>query len=171
MLTNKWVIPPPKKALVIGVADMVVSNDATAELVTYSLGSCLGITIYEPVKRVGGLLHVMLPDSKIDTARAAKTPAMFVDTGVPQMFHALYELGADRGRIVVKVAGGAQFLDAAGVFNIGERNQKDLNDLLMRNGFSVQAADVGGVTSRTLRLDLSTGRVQIQCPGITPYSI
>jgi len=113
----------------------------------------------------------MLPDSRIDPAKAASAPAMFVDTGVPRLFRALYELGAERSRVVVKVAGGAQFLDAGGVFNIGERNQKALNELLMRNGFSIQAADVGGVISRTLRLELSTGRVQIQSPGVTPYSI
>ena len=69
MLPNsKWVIAPPRKTFVVGVADMVVSNDSSAEIVTYSLGSCLGITIYDAVKKVGGLLHLMLPDSKIDDA-------------------------------------------------------------------------------------------------------
>jgi chemotaxis protein CheD len=166
---GKWVIPPPRKALVVGVADMVASNDASAELVTYSLGSCLGITLYDPVKRAGGLLHIMLPDSKIDAHRAASMPFMFVDTGVPRLFQAVCNLGAERGRLEIKVAGGAQLLDERGVFNIGERNQQALQGLLAHNGYGVRAWDVGGLSSRTLRLDLTTGAVTIKTPGTNLY--
>src|SRR5580692_9987731 len=111
LATGNWVIAPQRKTFVVGVADMVASNDSSAEIVTYSLGSCLGITIYDPVKKIGGLLHIMLPDSKIDEARAMTAPYMFVDTGVPRLFHAAYNLGADRSRLAIKVAGGAQLLD------------------------------------------------------------
>ena len=166
---GKWVIPPPRKTLVVGVADMVVSNDPVAELVTYSLGSCLGITIYDSVKKVGGLLHIMLPDSKIDAAKAASAPFMFVDTGVPRLFQAVYNLGAERHRVVVKVAGGASLLDEKGVFNIGERNALALSGLLARNGYAIHARDVGGLSSRTLRLDLTTGNVTIKTPGLNTY--
>jgi chemotaxis protein CheD len=167
--TKKWVIPQPKKSLIAGVADMVVSSDPGADLVTYSLGSCLGVVLYDPLKKIGGLLHVMLPDSSIHPAKAADWPSMFMDTGVPRLFHSLYHLGADRSRLIVKAAGGAQFLDTAKVFNIGARNQQALLALLDRNGFALQAGDFGGVSSRTLRLDLGTGKVQIQTPGIEPY--
>jgi len=170
-LQNKWVISPPKKALVVGVADMVASNDAGAELVTYSLGSCLGIVAYEPAKQIGGLLHVMLPDSRIDPLTAATSPFMFVDTGVPRLFHALYSLGADRSKVIVKAAGGAQFLDPGGIFNIGERNQKALVQLLGRNGFQLHAQDLGGVSSRTIRLDMATGKLTVQSPGVRPYEL
>ena len=163
--TGKWVIAPPRKTFVVGVADMVVSNDSSAEIVTYSLGSCLGLTIYDPLKKIGGLLHLMLPDSKIDSAKAASAPFMFVDTGVPRLFHAAYNLGADRGRLVVKVAGGAQLLDQQGIFNIGSRNIDALEKLLAQNGLKAHAWDVGGLSSRTLRLDLTTGLVTIKAPG------
>ena len=166
---GKWVIPPPRKTLVVGVADMVVSNDPAAELVTYSLGSCLGITVYDPVKKVGGLLHVMLPDSKIDPIKAVQAPFMFVDTGVPRLFQAVYNLGGERSRVVAKVAGGAQLLDEQGVFNIGERNHRALTGLLARNGYAIQARDVGGVASRTLRMDMTTGKVAIKSPGSNAY--
>src|ERR1022692_2596984 len=112
--SGKWVIAPPRKTLVVGVADMVVSNDSSAEIVTYSLGSCLGVTIYDPVKKIGGLLHLMLPDSKIDAAKAASMPYMFVDTGLPRLFHAAYNLGADRSRLAVQGAGGAPLLEQQG---------------------------------------------------------
>jgi|ERR1019366_1121852 chemotaxis protein CheD len=169
--TSKWVISPPRTTLVVGVADMVVSNDSSAEIVTYSLGSCLGITIYDPVKKIGGLLHLMLPDSKIDDAKAANVPLMFVDTGVPRLFHAAYNLGADRNRLVVKVAGGAQLLDQQGIFNIGIRNFDALGKLLAQNGLKAHATDVGGLSSRTVRLDLTNGSVTVKTPGANPYPL
>lgn len=167
--TTKWVMAPPKKTLVVGVADMVISNDPSADLVTYSLGSCLGIALYDPVKKIGGLIHVLLPDSTRHAGKAIESPAMFIDTGVPRLFHGLYDMGAERSRLVAVAAGGAHFLDTGGVFNIGARNQQALLELLERNGFSLAASDLGGVASRTLRLDLATGRVQIQSPGQAPY--
>lgn len=166
---GKWVIAPPRKALVVGVADMVASNDAGAELVTYSLGSCLGITIYDAVKKVGGLLHLMLPDSKIDSAKGVSAPYMFVDTGVPRFFHSVCNLGAARHNLVVKVAGGAQLLDPQKIFNIGERNLQHLRELLARNSYAIQAQDVGGLASRTIRLDMTTGKVSVKSPGIDLY--
>ena len=166
---TKWVIAPPRKALVVGVADMVASNDPSAELVTYSLGSCLGISVYDPVTRIGGLLHIMLPDSTIDPVKAASAPLMFVDTGVPRLFQAVASLGAEKRRLNIRVAGGAQFLDPGGVFNIGQRNQVALARLLAHNGYSIHAQDVGGISSRTVRLDLTTGKITIRCPGIEPY--
>jgi chemotaxis protein CheD len=166
-----WVIPPPKKTLVVGVADMAASNDASVEIATYSLGSCLGVAIYDPVSKSGGLLHLMLPDSRIDEVKATKSPYMFVDTGVPRLFQAVCNLGADRRRLVIKVAGGAQFLDPGGIFNIGERNQRALTQILERNSYHIHSQDTGGVSSRTVRLDLATGTFSVRCPGVAPYSI
>jgi chemotaxis protein CheD len=168
-VANKWVIPPPRKTLVVGMADMVASNDSSAELVTYSLGSCLGICIYDPAKSIGGLLHVMLPDSSIDATKAQTQPYMFVDTGLPLLFRAVCNLGAERHRLVVKVAGGAQLLDPQRVFNIGERNYLALAEMLKRNGYTVQTNDTGGVASRTMRLDLTNGNVSIKSPGRDLY--
>jgi chemotaxis protein CheD len=168
-VSSQWVIPPPKSTLVVGVADMVASNDPNAQLVTYSLGSCLGVVVYDPSPRIGGLLHIMLPDSSIDPVKGAAMPFMFVDTGVPRLFQALFHLGADRRRLVIRVAGGAQFLDPNGVFNIGERNQQALVRLLARNGYRIQAQDVGGVSSRTVRLDLASGQLSIRSPGREAY--
>lgn len=168
MSTNQPVLPL-RKTLVVGVADMQVSNDVLAELVTYSLGSCLGITVYDPVEKVGGLLHLMLPNSEINVRKAASHPAMFVDTGVPRLFHAVYNLGGDRRRVVIKVAGGAQLLNERGVFDIGNRNFQAFTALLAQNGHVLQSQDVGGMSSRTLRLDLATGAVTIKSAGNNPY--
>lgn len=171
VMPRQWVVPQPRKSFVVGVADMVVSNDSSAELVTYSLGSCLGLTIYDPVKKVGGMLHLMLPDSSIDAVKAGTMPYMFVDTGVPRLFHAAYNLGADRSRLVVKVAGGAQMLDQQGIFNIGIRNLAALEKLIAQNGIRLHAVDTGGLSSRTVRLDLTNGNISIKTPGAAPYSL
>jgi len=170
-MSSPWVIAPPKKAFIVGVSDMITCNDPSAHLVTHSLGSCIGITAYDPLRKVGGLLHLMLPDSGIDAAKAALHPFMFADTGLPRLFHGIYALGGDKTRLEVKVAGGAQFLDEKRIFNIGTRNAAAVQQILRRNGVTPMATDVGGQASRTLRLDLATGRVTIQQPGQSAYSL
>ncbi|TXT46346.1 MAG: cheD [Limisphaerales bacterium] len=170
-LPNQWVIAPPPKTLIVGVADMIASNDANAELITYSLGSCLGVAVYDPVSKVGGLLHLMLPDSSISPEKAAKHPFMFADTGLPRLFHNLYSFGGVKSRLVVKVAGGAHLQGDQHVFNIGGRNVQSLRNILAQNGVTPAALDVGGHTSRTLRMRLSDGRISIQSPGMTAYTL
>lgn len=163
-------IPPAtRNILVVGIADMLASDDPSADLVTYSLGSCLGITAYDPVTKIGGLLHVMLPDSSINPQKRVNVPYMFVDSGVPRLLQTLCNLGAERRRLVLKVAGGSQFLDQEKIFNIGERNFQALTALLDREGHAVSAADVGGLRSRTLRMELENGRITIKSPGLDPY--
>ncbi|MEN9573757.1 MAG: hypothetical protein RL514_1612 [Verrucomicrobiota bacterium] len=162
---NRWVVAPPKKILVVGMADMLASNDVAAQLVTYSLGSCVGVTVYDPDHKVGGMLHAMLPDSNLNTARAKERPYMFVDTGVPALFRAVMAFGGVRSRLVVKLAGGAQFLDEKKIFNIGERNVAATLAMLARNQMPCAARVTGGQDSRTLCLDLATGEATIDVPG------
>jgi chemotaxis protein CheD len=154
-----------ERKLVIGVGGMAISNNQAMILTTYSLGSCLGVTIYDPVSHVGGLLHAMLPDSSINAAKAAAQPAMFVDTGIGALFRATYALRAEKNRMQICVAGGASFLDQSGVFNIGERNYACLTRLLAQNGLTIDAKDVGGLVSRTLHLHIGTGEVRLKCSG------
>jgi chemotaxis protein CheD len=151
--------------LVVGVGDMAVSNNPNLVLTTYSLGSCLGISIYDPVVRVAGLLHIMLPDSSIDPAKAAARPCMFVDTGTPLLFRSAYELGAVRQRLKITVAGGAQIMDGSGFFNIGKRNVDAFSELLARNSLSVLASQVGGMVNRTMNLHIATGAVRLKISG------
>lgn len=152
--------------VVVGVGDLAVSNNPSAVLTTYSLGSCIGVTIYDPVTRAGGLLHAMLPDSSINKADAAKHPAKFMDTGLPAVFRAAYELKADKHRMQICVAGGAQMMDQGGFFNIGQRNYECLARIFQEHGLKIQAEQVGGLVSRTVTLDLATGQVRIKIGGL-----
>ena len=149
----------------VGISEMRVSNTSSDVIVTYSLGSCIGLAVYDPVAMVGGMIHCMLPLSKIDPAKGATRPYMFVDTGVPELLMTVYELGADRKRLVVKVAGAASLLDEKGLFKIGERNYTVLRKLLWKNNILIQAEDVGGTAARTMYLYLDTGRTIIKSGG------
>jgi len=164
-ISTQWVIAPPRKTVVVKVADAAASNDTGADLVTHSLGSCLGVTLYDPVTHVGALLHVMLPDSSIDPARASQNPCLFVDTGMIRLLQMFARVGGVAARARIKVAGGAQMLDEKGVFRIGERNVQALQQVLAAHSLAVAAWEVGGVLSRTLRLNIATGEVTIQSPG------
>lgn len=151
--------------IVVGVGDCAWSADPEAVLVTYALGSCIGVAIHDPVARVAGLLHFMLPESKIDRDKAAQRPYMFADTGIPLLFRRSYEMGASKSRLVVRAAGGAQVLDPAGYFNIGKRNYQALRKILWQAGVMLHAESVGGTSSRTVRLEVSTGRMSLRGPG------
>jgi chemotaxis protein CheD len=151
--------------VVVGVGDMAVSNNPDLTLATYSLGSCLGVVIFDPVARVGGLLHAMLPDSNIDTAKAAARPGMFIDTGVPAMFRAAYQLRADKRRVRIYVIGGAQIMDNSGFFNIGKRNCEALDNLLAEHQLMITAKEIGGLQNRTVFFRLNTGQVTLKMSG------
>jgi chemotaxis protein CheD len=154
--------------VVIGIADLKTGRVGD-HLITHALGSCLGIVAHDPEARVGGMLHVMLPDSRINPAKAEESPAMFVDTGVPRLFEACYRLGARKDRMIVKVAGGAgrapgPELDS---FQIGKRNMVMLRKLLWKNGVLIRGQDVGGHGSRDLLYEVETGTVMVRSAGKT----
>jgi len=148
--------------IVVDIADLAVTADPAACLITHSLGSCIGVTIWDAEAHVGGMIHYMLPESALSPAKAKAQPAMFGDSGVPALFRAAYELGANKKRLVVKVAGGSSLLDDKGTFNIGKRNYVMLRKMFWKNNILIDGEDVGGQISRTLRLEVGTGRVTIK---------
>lgn len=154
-----------QQKLVVGMADLAVANNPSLTLTTYSLGSCLGVSIYDPVTRVGGLLHAMLPDSSISEEKAQSKPAMFLDTGMPRLMDSARQMRFDCNRAIVCVAGGSQIMDTQGFFNIGRRNQDALRDWLSRQRLRVTAQDVGGTVNRTMSLRLITGEVRLKISG------
>jgi len=148
----------------VGVADMKIGKEGD-QLVTHALGSCLGLMVYDPVIRIGGLLHAMLPLAKINEEKARTNPYMFVDVGVPELFHQLYDLGGQKNRLIVKAAGCGKPLGDNEAFRIGERNFTVLKKLLWKNNILLESEDVGGTFSRTVFFDLLTGRTTIRSNG------
>ena len=146
---------------------MKVSDQRGDIIITHALGSCLGIAAYDPVACVGGLLHVMLPLSAIDPVKAERNPLMFVDTGFPKLLMQCLKIGAQKQRLEVTVAGGANSNDREenDLFKIGKRNFLILRKFLWNNGLLLKSYDVGGNSSRTMFLEIGTGKVVIKSGG------
>ena len=150
--------------VVIGVGDLAVSNNEQTVLTTYALGSCVGVVAYDAAVRVGGILHVMLPDSKIAPEKAAVQPAMFADTGMALFLRQMATFRAAPERVQFFLAGGARVILAAAPFRIGERNAHAVLLCLADRGFRPVGTDLGGSVNRTLHLELETGRLIVKAP-------
>jgi chemotaxis protein CheD len=151
--------------LTVDIADIKVSDDPECVIVTYALGSCIAVMLHDPARRIGGMIHYMLPLSETSPGKAKLKPAMFADTGIPLLFEEMYKHGCDKRDLVVKVAGGGALYDDKGMFNIGQRNYTVLRKLFWKNGVIIKAEDVGGAKSRTARLWVGTGKVTISSQG------
>jgi chemotaxis protein CheD len=148
------------------MADCQVADVPGQVLTTYALGSCIGLAVHDPKAAVGGLLHFMLPDSTIDPDRSRGSPCMFADTGIPLLLAKVCERGANKRRLVVHAVGGAQMLDQQNVFEIGKRNYLAMRRILWKAGILLQGEAVGGTNSRTVRLEVGTGRIWLQEAGV-----
>ena len=145
----------------IDVGDLYASNKPEQTLLTYALGSCLGIAVHDPLVRAGGLAHIQLPASR-DTKQCADGVWACADRALPELFQRVYALGATKGNLRIVIAGGASVADPTHFFQIGRKNYLAVKNLLWRNGYFVAAEAVGGTDWRTMRLDIGTGCVEIQ---------
>jgi chemotaxis protein CheD len=151
--------------IIVGVADCRVGHSPGQVLATYALGSCIGLSVYDPKAAVGGMLHYMLPDSTIDPARSRQNPYMFADTGIPKLVDEVCGVGASRRRLIAHAAGGASMMDPQAIFDIGKRNYLALRKILWKAGILLAGEAVGGATSRTIRLEIGSGRLWLQENG------
>jgi chemotaxis protein CheD len=150
------------RLVVVGLGELHVSADPLSTLVTYALGSCLGVVVHDAKAGVGGILHAMMPRSAIDPAKARAQPAMFVDTGVPALFRACYAMGARKDRLHVRLVGAASIHgQETDPFQIGSRNLHMARQLFHKNNVPIHGEDVGGTTWRNLTLAIGTGAVVI----------
>jgi len=146
----------------VGMADYKVGCNP-ASLITYGLGSCVGIAMYDPVTKIGGLAHIMLPDST--QARSTENPAKFADTALPRMVNDMVKLGAVKSRIYAKIAGGAQmfsFSNVTDIMRVGERNAEAVRLSLKKLELRLVAEDTGGNYGRTVELKLDTGIFRVK---------
>jgi chemotaxis protein CheD len=157
-----------RRRRVVGIADMAVSADPRDVILTYALGSCLGLCVFDPVANVGGMLHFMLPQGSMSPEKAEQNPLMFADTGIPKLFLASYALGAKKERMIVVVAGGASFgSNDDPELAIGQRNIAMLRKLMWKNGVLLKKHELGGTEPRNMTLDLRNGEVTVGFGGET----
>jgi len=147
--------------IIIDISDCRISNNPEDVLITYALGSCIAVILYDPAIKAGGLLHYQLPLSEISPDKAKDRPAMFADTGIPLLFQMMKMFGSKKKDLIVKVAGGGQIADENGTFNIGKRNYVALRKIFWQNEVVIAAEDVGGTKSRTVKLYIQSGKVVV----------
>jgi chemotaxis protein CheD len=152
-----------QKRVSVGIGQLAVSKDPREVLVAYGLGSCIGVTVWDPQAKVGGLVHVLLPDSE-GRKSDGKEPARFADTGIDMLVQKAIEAGAIPRHLLVKIAGGAAVLGPANAekFKIGERNAEAVRQRLRKHGLNPVAAATGGVNGRTLEMHLATGKTYVR---------
>lgn len=154
-----------KRSICVDISDMKMTRNREDVLVTYSLGSCVGLTLFDPLAGIGAMIHCMLPMSKIDPEKARLKPYMFVDTGVAAMLHDMYQAGAQRQNLIAKVAGAGSPLGKEETFRIGQRNYTILRKFLWKNNILIAKEDVGGSKARTLYLHMADGRTTVKSEG------
>ena len=146
---------------------MAVTSDPEDVLIAPNLGSCVAVSVFDPVGRRGGMIHCLLPMSKSDPEKAKQNPCMYVDTGVSTLLENLLAGGADKRKLVIIAAGGANINDDQNVFEIGKKNYTVLKKILWKNNLLFRAEHFGESCSRTLSLDIATGKTFLKIRGET----
>ncbi len=152
------------RAVPIGIGELKVTNVAGDILRSYGLGSCIGLVVLAPRQRTVGMLHVALPESKINLQLAKDQPGMFADTGIPFLLQEMERFGCSISDMVIKIAGGASVMDPGATFEIGKRNILAVKKTLWRYRLGPVAEDVGDVISRTMSVSVDTGIVTVSSP-------
>ncbi len=150
--------------IVVGIADMKIARQQ-GMLITYALGSCIGICLYDPVIKLGALIHIMLP-LNMEAGRAH--PFKYADTGIQQTLQKMQAMGANLSRVTAKIAGGAKMFEMQGdgaLGNIGHRNSESVKMMLRKAGVRLVREEVGGSVARTLLFDVATGQACIRSYG------
>jgi chemotaxis protein CheD len=143
-----------------------VSTDPQDVIVTYSLGSCIGVCLFDPTASVAGMLHYQLPSSSMDTARAVQKPAMFADTGMHLLLRQMELLGGQKNRMQVKLVGGASMLNDVSSQAIGKRNHTAIRKVLWQHGMFIKFEEIGGNIPRTIYFCVADGSLTIKSAGI-----
>ncbi len=174
MRCKTMVVACENKCVMAGLGDVHVSDDPCTSLECLGLGSCIGLCIYDPGARIAGMAHIVLPESNRERNGSTVLPGKYADTAVPLLVQMMLRKGASKSRMVVKMAGGAQMLQAliggAGI-EMGARNIEMTRQALAREGLSVKACDTGGNKGRSLWLEVGTGKVMVKIIGSTPTEL
>jgi chemotaxis protein CheD len=151
---------PPQRH-VVGIGELALASQATDTIVTHALGSCIAVCLWDPVAGVAGLLHYLLPESKINPLRAQTQPATYADTGIPLLLQQAYSMGAQKSRTIIRLVGGAEVAGGGGAFNVGKRNLLAARNLLWRQGLMIKGEAVGGTVARTVHMDVGPGKIRV----------
>ena len=151
----------------VGMGEIKLSNTPGSIIAAPGLGSCIGLAMYDPTVKLGGMAHIVLPDST-NINKPGALPGKYADLAVPELLNQMIKQGAKKNNIIIKMAGGAQmfsFEKGGNILNIGMRNTIAVKANLSAQGQTIRANDTGGNKGRTVRLDISTGKVYVKIIG------
>jgi len=155
-----------RREIAVGVGEGAADSGGDFSLITFALGSCVGVTLWDPCALVGGMLHCQLPVSYQNEERAKDNPFIYTDTGTAELLRRLYSLGADKRRLVARIAGCLDTKSTSPAsFRVGARNLAVARRVLWKNDIVVSAEDVGGRLPRTLQLDMHSGETRVRTNG------
>lgn len=158
------ILPSFSHITMIGIGGYAASATPGVEIKTMALGSCVGVTFWEPTLRIAGMIHVAYPYGTPDNPRVLRLPGYFANTGLPLIFKRLRLLGGNPRNLIIKMMGGARMLDPNNTFAIGQKNAASIKSILTEMGLRWQAEELGGEISRTVAIEVDTGTVTIQTP-------
>ncbi len=151
----------------VGMGEIKTSNTPNNILIAPGLGSCIGITMYDNIKKIAGMAHVVLPSAK-ETSGQVALLGKYADTAIPEMIAKMKELGAQTKDIEIKMVGGAQMFNlerGGNILNIGMRNILAVKTAIEKEKLKISASDTGGNKGRTLKLNVETGTVLVKILG------
>lgn len=151
----------------VGMGEIKISKSPDAVIAAPGLGSCIGLAIYDPIIKLGGMAHIVLPDSS-SINKPGTLPGKYADLAIPEILDQMIKMGARKRNLIIKIAGGAQmfsFEKGGNVLNIGMRNAIAVKAMLSKEGLTIKANDTGGNKGRTVRLDISSGKVYVKIIG------
>jgi chemotaxis protein CheD len=154
-----------ENSISVGLGELVISHDPADVLVAYGLGSCLGIGMYDTSRKIGGMLHAVLPECLNGNN---PNPIKYVNSGIAELLNGMTKAGADVRHISIRMCGGASMLVSAALsktFDIGPRNIQSAHQTFMAMNLKLASEDVGGVKGRTVRLQILTGRMSVRLIG------
>ena len=148
----------------VGLAETSVSKEPADVLTVLGLGSCIALCAFDPVNRVAGLAHMVLPRARVESDELGLR-GKYIDTGVPWLLQKLYKLGAQRSNLILKITGGARMLNIPGnnnILDIGGKNIIQVKESLAKEGLKICAEELGGGLGRSVRFYVDTGKIQVK---------
>jgi len=166
MMNGQLSLKPVSLMTAVNCSEMKISDDPCETLVAFSVGSGIALSIYDSKSMIGGILNFLLPDSSLVSGSSfAETPFMFADTGIPAFLANLHEQGADSKQMKIVVAGAARIMGQNGFFNISDKNHEAVRKILSESKLRIQHEHVGGISTRTLSLNIGDGFNTIKVLG------
>ncbi len=156
-----------EQTITVGLGELCVTNDPATSLACFGLGSCIGVCAYDPVSKVAGMAHIVLPESNHNSQ--GKASAKYADIAVPLLLEEMRKHGAVKSRLVIKLVGGAQMIQAMGfdsILEMGVRNLEVTKRTLASENIRLSAADVGGSQGRSVWLSVDSGKVTVRTAGV-----